>query len=105
MDDLRKAKLQHRSIFDYGQSSHISMSGQVGKNSVAIYDFDQGCHIGGTTAASTTTETAIMFNSKPMAIDLAGMTMEMEAIFSGRVSGRSISLYDHGTSAYYNYLL
>ena len=41
------SKKQSSSVYDYSQSKHISISGDVQLGNVNIYDYDQGCHISG----------------------------------------------------------
>lgn len=36
-----------RSIYDYSQGKHISISGSVTSSSIKIFDHDRGCHLSG----------------------------------------------------------
>lgn len=43
------------SVFDYSQSKHISIGGNVTANNVQLFDYDRQCHFSGSVSSNSVT--------------------------------------------------
>ena len=98
---------QASSVYDYALSKFINVDGTVAVNNVDVYDYDQGCHVGGS-GDGTTFDLYHYGDSHHLELtinrnEFEGYDYGESCHFSGEVSGDSVSLYDYGTSTYYNY--
>jgi hypothetical protein len=96
-------------VYDYGQGRHVSISGRVDSNQVAVHDYATGSSFGGSGARG-------QFNlyhygyGRSVTIQVSGHRFTGHdygagSSFSGTVSGQNISLYDYGTGTYREYSL
>ncbi len=94
------------SIYDYSESSHFHFSGTVSASSVSVYDHAEGCHVSGNLPN-------LFHHGDGRHIQLVigngqhftGFDYGTGSHFSGRVSGRSVSLYDYEHGQHFNYSL
>jgi hypothetical protein len=97
------SSLASSAVYDYKDSKHYSFSGNVDKSQVAIFDYDEGCHIGGSLSG-----VYHYGNSQHVSLDIKGNNFTgydygESQHFSGVVNGSSISIYDYQFSEYFNY--
>ena len=97
------------SVYDYSQSKYVSIDGNVKSNNVDVYDYDRGCHFGGS-GNGKTFDLYDYGGSHHVELKINGSNFEgydygASCHFSGDVRGGDISLYDYGESTYFNYSL
>jgi hypothetical protein len=91
------------SVYDYSQSKHINISGNVESNNVGIYDCDRGCHISGTPNSLYDYGNSAHIQLTMNGNQFSGYDYHTSSHFSGNVNGNSISIYDYETSSHYRY--
>lgn len=91
------------SIYDYSQSKHISISGNVDKNNVNIYDYERGCHVTGVPGNLYDYGNGAHVQLNMNGSQFSGFDYHTSSHFSGSINGNSVSFYDHETSSHYNY--
>lgn len=91
------------SVYDYLQSKHINISGNVDTNNINIYDHDRGCHISGSPSNLYDYGNSAHIQLNMNGSQFSGYDYHTSNHFSGNVNGTSISIYDHETSTHYNY--
>lgn len=91
------------SVYDYSQSKHISISGNVDGNNVNIYDHDRSCHVTGTPGNLYDHGNSAHIQLKINGNQISGYDYDSSSHFSGSVNGNSVTVYDHETSSHHNY--
>jgi len=91
------------SVYDYTQSKHISISGNVDGNSVSIYDYDRGCHVSGNPSNLYDYGNNAHIQLRINGNQISGYDYASGSHFSGSVHGGSVTIYDYETSAHHNY--
>ena len=91
------------SVYDYSQSKHIIISGNVDENSANIYDHDRGCHVSGTPSNIYDHGNSAHIQLNMNGPQFSGYDHHTGSHFSGNVNGNYVSIYDHETSSHYNY--
>lgn len=91
------------SIYDYAQSRHFSISGTVTPERANVYDYDRGCHFGGTLPSLFDYGRSAHVNLKIDGSKFKGFDYGDSHHFTGTVRGNSVSIYDYGQSQYFNY--
>lgn len=102
------AKEPINSVYSYGESRYISMSGSVTSNDINAYDYDRTCHISG--SASSHNQYSLYDYGESVHIDLtfdgdqfSGYDYGSGFHFSGTANLKSVSFYDYQTSTYYDF--
>lgn len=95
------------SVYDYSQSKHIMVSGNVDQDKVQIYDHDQCCHFSGKKKGE---RFSLYHYGDRHFVDFAldgrslkGYDYGTSSSYSGEVRGSSINIYDYGESASFSY--
>ena len=91
------------SVYDYTQSKHISISGNVDVNSVNIYDYDRRCHVSGNPGNLYDYGNSAHIQLKISGNQFSGYDYHSSSHFSGSVNGGSVTIYDHETSSHHNF--
>src|SRR5680860_851571 len=95
------------SVYDYAKSGHRNMSGTVEADNVNVYDYEAGCHFGGSGRDGNFSLYHYGISSH---VDLKVQGNKFEGYdygssnhYSGTVAGNNISLYDYGAGQHFNY--
>ena len=91
------------SVYDYSQSKHINISGDVGDQNVNVYDHDRGCHVSGSPDNLYDYGNSAHIQLNVDGSQFSGYDYHTSSHYSGDVNGSSVSIYDHETSTHYNY--
>jgi hypothetical protein len=91
------------SIYDYSQSRHISIDGDVTQRNVGVYDYDRGCHFSGQPPSFYDYGRGAHVTLDVKGKNFSGYDYGDGHHFSGSVSGTSVTLYDYGESSHFNY--
>jgi hypothetical protein len=91
------------SDYDYQESRHVNMSGNLTDTSISAYDYDQRCHITGSSTSLYHYGNRAHLTVALNAARFSGYDYHSRAHFSGNVNGRNVSLYDYETGRYYNF--
>ncbi|HEX9248049.1 MAG TPA: hypothetical protein VF856_01045 [Gemmatimonadaceae bacterium] len=96
-----------KTIYDHGQSRHVTISGQLSGDRVSLYDHDRLCHVGGSVSG---TQLALYDYGRSQHISLkiesekfTGYDSGVTAHFSGSVRGNAVTLYDSSESEWTHY--
>lgn len=96
-------------VYDYFQSKYISIGGDIDRQTVNVFDYEQGCYLSG---EGNDGRYSLFHYGDGNYIDLEimgnnfeGYDYETGSHYSGEVNGDSISLFDFGESSYFNYSL
>lgn len=91
------------SVYDYSQSRYINISGSVSRSSINIYDYDRGCHFGGSSENlydyGQRAHVSLSINGN----QFSGYDYGSRCHYNGTVNGNSVSFYDYGESKYFNF--
>jgi hypothetical protein len=93
------------SVYDYQESRHVNMSGNLSGGSISAYDYDQRCHITGSRTSLYHYGNRAHLGLKLNDAMFSGYDYDSRAHFSGSVNGKNVSLYDYETGRYYNFLI
>ena len=93
------------SIFDYAAGRHFSMGGEVSEQNVNVYDYEGGCHIGGTPPSLYHYGGGAHLDVEVSGAKFKGYHYGDSSHYEATVTDNSISLYDYSTGQYYNYSL
>jgi hypothetical protein len=91
------------SVYDYGESRHVSFSGNVSTERVSVFDYEQNCHVGGRPPSLFHYGDGQHISLKMNDHKFSGFDYGSGNHFSGQVRGSSVSLYDYSESQYFNY--
>jgi hypothetical protein len=97
------------SVYDYAQSRHIIINGDVSERKVRLYDNDRQCYFVGSGSGGM----YILYDHGAQAhvsLQIAedqfrGYDYATKRHFSGTVNGNAVSLYDYGEAKQFNYRL
>ena len=92
-----------RSVYDYSQQKHISISGSATTSSVNIYDYDRGCYISGNSNSFYDYGTGSYVSLKVNGNQFQGYDYDEGHSYEGEISNKSVSIYDYGESTYFQY--
>lgn len=97
------SSLGSSAVYDYKTSRYYSFSGNISKNQVAVFDYDEQCHVGGSLSSIYH-----YGNSQDISLDIKGNKFSgydygESQHFSGDVNGRNVTIYDYQSSEYFNY--
>ncbi|MYB93620.1 hypothetical protein F4054_02205 [Candidatus Poribacteria bacterium] len=92
-----------QSIYDYSQGKHISISGSVSNSSINIFDHDRRCHLSGNPDSFYDYGTESHISLKISGNQFRGYAYDQGHHYKGTVSGKSVSIFDYGEAAYFNY--
>ncbi len=91
-------------VYDYSVGSHHPFGGTVNNDSVAVYDYTERCHVGGTLPNiyhyGNNNHINLRINQGGQ---FSGYDYDECCHFSGNVSGNKVSIYDYGVSAYFSF--
>lgn len=90
-------------VYDRQESRYVNISGTVTAGNVSVYDYDRGCHIGGSSTALYDYGDGVHISLQVKDMEFSGYDYSSHSHYSGKVSGKDVSVYDYGTSSYYNY--
>ena len=90
-------------VYDYTQSKHIGISGNVDVNSVSIYDHDRGCYVSGNPSNLYDYGNSAHIQLKINDNQFSGYDYCSSSHFSGTVNKNSVIIYDYETSSHHNY--
>jgi hypothetical protein len=93
------------SVYDYQEGRHVSMEGNVTGSSIAAYDYDQSCHIVGSSSLLYHHGNHAHLTLQLSNTRFSGYDYDSNGHFNGTVNGKSVSLYDYETSRHYNYAI
>jgi len=91
------------SVYDYSQSKHINISGNVDSKNVNVYNYDRSCHVSGAPSNLYDYGNSAHIQLNMNGSQFSGYDYHTRSHFSGNVNNTSVSIYDHGTSSHYNY--
>jgi hypothetical protein len=95
------------SVYDYSQSRHIIINGNISEGKIRLYDNDRQCHFTGSGSGgvySLYDHGARAQVSLQIAEDqFRGYDYATKRHFSGTVNGNSVSLYDYGEAKQFKY--
>lgn len=95
------------SVYDYAQSRHIIINGNISEAEIRLYDCDRQCYFSGSGSGGTYTlydHGAQAHVSLQIAEDqFRGYDYATKRHFSGTVNGNSVLLYDYGEAKQFNY--
>lgn len=93
------------SVYDYSANKHFSFSGGVSSRDVSVYDYEQGCHVGGSISSLYHYGNSKHLSLEIRGRDFTGYDYDTQQHYSGSVSGGSVTLYDYDGGAYFNYAI
>jgi hypothetical protein len=91
------------SVYDYARSRYVTISGSVGNESVALYDYERSCHFSGSFTSLYDYGRSCHISININGSHFSGYDYGVGCHFNGTVSGNSVSVYDYEDGAYYNY--
>jgi hypothetical protein len=91
------------SIYDYFQSKHVNIRGNVNSNNISIYDHDRGCHVSGNISGLYDYGNKAHINLQLNCSQFQVYDYDSKKHYLWNVNGRSISIYDYEYSKHYNY--
>lgn len=90
-------------VYDYSESRYVNFSGDVSFQNVNVYDYDQRCYVSGSLGSLYHYGNRSYVQLDVNGTNFRGYDYDTRNNLSGNVSGSAVSLYDYGTSAYFNY--
>lgn len=90
-------------VYDYSEGRYHTIGGRVYADSVRIYDYDEGVHIGGSGRRLFHYGEGSHILLRVSGRKFTGFDYGSGSHFSGRVNGKSVSLYDYERGQYFNY--
>ena len=91
-------------VYDYSASQYFNFSGQAATNHVNVYDYGRSCYLTGSPNSLYDYGRGAYIQLKPESSgSFSGYDYGSSRYFSGKVSGRAISLYDYETGSYYRF--
>lgn len=105
---LAKTHSNLGSIYDYQDSQHYSMSGQISLSNISVFDYSTSSHFSGNGSGGRfslfdySTNSHIDFNYKMGSFD--GFDYHTNTHFNGSANANGgVDLFDYSTSKYYSY--
>lgn len=96
---------QSSHVYDHSQSRHVSIGGSVSGSRVSVYDYDRGCHFGGSVGSLYDYGPGAHISLSVDGNRFRGYDYGDGCHYSGTVNGSSISIYDYGESRHFSYSL
>jgi len=92
-------------VYDYAQSRHLNVGGNVSQQNVNLYDYERSCHFTGKLPQLYDHGTGFHVTLEIVGRVFKGYAYDSGTHFSGQVNGSSISIYDFGAGQHFNYSL
>lgn len=91
-------------VYDHSRGVNISVSASVTGDTISAYDYESGCHFGGTmpTLYHYGVGSHFTLNASPGGI-YNGYDFDTGQHFRISVSGKTVQCYDFGEAAYFTY--
>jgi hypothetical protein len=96
-------------VFEFSTSRYYNFSGKVTELAISAFDHTENCHIGGVGRLGMYSlhhfGSGKQIRLKIDGRKFTGFDFASGIYFSGNVSGRSVSVYDHGDSQWHRYTI
>lgn len=90
-------------VFDYSESRSVTISGKVSGTKVEVYDHERACTVTGMLPALYDNGLKAPISLTIEGTRFHGTDYADESAYTGNISGKTISIYDFGAAANFQY--
>jgi hypothetical protein len=92
-------------VYDQDAGAHFRFSGKVAPEKVSVYDHERGCYLAGQLPSLFDHGTGAHVRLLVQRDRFEGYDYASASYFSGRMAGTGISVHDHQTGGFHNYVV